>query len=141
MSNRNIELTRRVIKAFNARDIEAFIEYFDPGIEYHSALAAVGGAVYHGHAGLRTYHRDLEDAWGDEIRAEVEAYFDLGDQTLAFITNHGRGRHSGVEVTMPIATVSRWRDGLMVYFKGYAHRDDVLRDLGVSADELEPIDP
>jgi len=29
----------------------------------------------------------------------------------------------------------------MVYIKGYAHREEALRDLGVSADELEPIDP
>src|SRR5437773_2275559 len=126
MSEHNVELTRRVVEAFNARDIEGFIEYFDPSIEYHSALAAVGGEVYHGHEGLRTYHHDLEDAWGDEIRAEAEAYFDLGDQTLAFITNHARGRHSGVEVAMPNALVFRWRDGLTVYFKGYALRQAAL---------------
>ena len=39
------------------------------------------------------------------------------------------------------AQVTRWRDGLMVYAKGYAHRADALRDLGVSEDELTPIDP
>jgi hypothetical protein len=34
-----------------------------------------------------------------------------------------------------------WREGLMVYFKGYAHREDALRDLGVSEEALEPIAP
>lgn len=29
----------------------------------------------------------------------------------------------------------------MAYFKGYAHREDALCDLGVSEDELEPIAP
>jgi hypothetical protein len=29
----------------------------------------------------------------------------------------------------------------MIYAKGYAHRKDALRDLGVSEDELEPIEP
>ena len=42
MSERNVELTRRVVEAFNARDIEAIIAYCDPSIEYHSVLA---GAV------------------------------------------------------------------------------------------------
>lgn len=38
----------------------------------------------------------------------------------------------------------RWRgprDGLGVYLKVYTHREDALRDLGISEDELQPIDP
>src|SRR5436190_5279108 len=141
MSNQNVELLRRVLDAYNARDIEAFIAYCDPSIELHSAFAAVGGAVYHGLDGLRRWHRDFEDIWGDEIRAEPEAYFDLGEHTLVFHVLHGRGRHSGVEVAMPNAFVAKWRDGMIVYIEAYAHREDALTDLGVSEDELEPIEP
>jgi ketosteroid isomerase-like protein len=141
MSERNVELTRRLFEVFNGRDIEAFIASCDPSIEFHSTFAAVGGAVYHGHQGLRTWHRDLEEAWGDEIRIEVEAYFDLGERMLAYNVLHGRGRHSGAEVTIEVAAVARWRDDLIVHFMTYVHREDALRDLGVSEDELEPIDP
>jgi hypothetical protein len=42
---------------------------------------------------------------------------------------------------MPAAQMARWRDGLIVYYKGYIHREDSLRELGVSEDELEPIAP
>jgi hypothetical protein len=104
-------------------------------------FAAVGGAVYHGHDGLRDYYRDLADAWGDDIRIEPAAYFDLGEYTLAFNVLHGRGQHSGAEVTMEVAAVARWREDLIVYFKTYAHREDALSDLGVSENELEPIEP
>jgi ketosteroid isomerase-like protein len=141
MSERNIELHRRFIEAFNARDVEAMIASCDPSIEYTSTFAAADGAVYHGHDGMRCWHRDLAEAWGDEIRAEPEAYFDLGEHTLSFFMFHGRGRRSGAEVAMPGAQVLRWRDGRMVYAKGYTDRDDALSDLGVSEDELEPIDP
>jgi ketosteroid isomerase-like protein len=141
MSRENVEGQRGVVEAFNARDIEAFIAFYDPEIEFHSAFAAVGGAVYQGHDGLRKWHRDLQDVWGDEIRIEVEAYFDLGDDVLTFYALHGRGRHSGVEVAMPNASVATWRDGLIVHFKVYAHREDALTDLGFSEDELEPIAP
>jgi ketosteroid isomerase-like protein len=141
MSERNVELMRRFTEAWNSRDIEAISACCDTSIELHSIFAAVGGGVYHGHDGLRTYQRDLEDAWGDEIRAEVEAFFDLGEQTLTFYAMHGRGQRSGTEVKMPIAVVVRWRDGLLVYFKGYTDREEALRELGVSADELEPIAP
>jgi hypothetical protein len=50
MSRENVELLRRFVDAWNRRDIEAMIALCDPGVEYHSVYAAVGGAVYHGHA-------------------------------------------------------------------------------------------
>ena len=140
MSQENVELTRRFVAAFNARDIEAMIPYFDSSIEFHSTFAAVG-AVYHGHDGLRTWHRDIEEAWAGTIRLELEAHFDLTERTLAFGNIHGRGQQSGVEVAMAVAQVARWREGLIVYFKSYARREDALRDVGVSEDELERIEP
>jgi ketosteroid isomerase-like protein len=140
MSRANLELHRRSVEAFNTRDVETFIALCDPQIELHSTVTVPGGAVYHGHDGVRRWHRDLEDGWGDELRIEPEAFFDVGEHTITFHVLHGRGRHSGADVAMPAAHVYRWRDGLCVYFKGYAHREDALRDLGVSEDALEPTD-
>jgi ketosteroid isomerase-like protein len=142
MSRESVELHRRLVAAFNhARDIEAFIACLDPSVEYHSAITVPGGAVYHGHDGVRKYFGDFKDAWGDEFHVEPEAFFDHGEQTLVFYLVHGRGQQSGAEVAMPGAQVCRWRDGLMVYAKVYVHREDALRDLGVSEDELEALAP
>jgi ketosteroid isomerase-like protein len=140
MSERNVELHRRAVAAFNARDIEALIACFDSSCDVHSGFASIGGGRYHGHDGLRESFRDSEHAWG-EIRIDPEAYFDLGEHTLSFYVLHACGRRSGVEVARPIAQVARWRDGLIVYLKPYRDREEALRDLGVSEDELEPIDP
>jgi ketosteroid isomerase-like protein len=141
MSEQNVELHRRFVAAFNAGDSEGFVALSDAKIEFHSVFAAVGGEVYHGHEGIRTWLSDIEDAWGDDVRLEPEAYFDLGEDTLAFQVMHGRGRHSGADVALPTATVVRWREGLAVYLKTYAHREDALGELGVTGDELEPIAP
>ena len=92
MSNRNVELLRGFVKAFNARDIEATIAYSDPNVKLHSVFAAVGGGVYHGREGVRSWQRDFEDAWGRQIRLEPEAYFDLGHDTLLI----GRRRDSNL---------------------------------------------
>lgn len=141
VSRENVELHRRLVEAFSARDVEGLVALCDRQVEWHSLFAAVGDTVHRGHDGVRTWHRDLEDAWGEEIRIESEAYFALGEHTLAFNVVHGRGRESGAEVAMPYAQVVRWRDGLVMYFKAYVDRDDALTDLGVSEDELEPIAP
>ena len=141
MSQENVEVHRRLAEAFNASDVEAFITLLDPRVEYHSVMTVPGGAAYHGHDGVRSYFRDFGDAWGDEFRVEPEAFFDLGQDTLMFYAVHGRGRQSGAEVAMPGAQVCRWRECVMVYGKAYFHRDDALRDLGISEDALEPIAP
>jgi ketosteroid isomerase-like protein len=141
MSRENVELHRRVNAAFSARDVEGIVALCDQQVEFHSLFVAVGDTVYRGHDGILAWHRDLQDAWGEAIRIEAEAYFEVGEHTVAFNVLHGRGRHSGAEVTMPYAQIVQWHDALMVHFKAYAHREDALGDLGVSADDLEPIAP
>jgi hypothetical protein len=142
VSQQNVELHRRSAEAANSRDIEALIATADPSIELHSSMTTPGGAVYHGHDGLRKYIRDLQDVFGDELlRIEPEAYFYLGDHTLMTYAAYGRGQQSGVEVAGSAAQVAKWRDGLCVYLKVYLRMEDALKDLGVSEDALEPIAP
>jgi hypothetical protein len=138
---RPISRRRRSAESAKARDTERLIAYCDPSIELRSSFAAVDGAVYHGHDGIRSWHGELAEAWGEQIRAEPKAYADLGERMLVFFVFHGRGWRSGVEVAVPGAQVSSWRDGRMVYAKGYADRSEALRDVAVSEDELEPIAP
>jgi ketosteroid isomerase-like protein len=137
VSGANVELHRRLFAAFNARDLEAFMAFCDPEIEFHSTFANVGGGVYHGREGLRSWHRDFEETWG-EIRLDPEAYFDFGERTLAFYVASGRGRQSRVEVAQSAAHVAEWRAGLCVSAKAYVHREDALTVLGVSEAALEP---
>jgi len=138
VSEQNVEFHRQAVKAVNARDIDALIALMDPSVEYHSSVA---GALYRGLDGVRSWHRELEEVWGGGFRVEPEAYFDLGAHTLAFFVSRGRGSQSGVEVAMPQAQAIKWRDGLAVYLKVYGHREEALKDLGVSDDALEPIAP
>jgi ketosteroid isomerase-like protein len=135
-----IALARTFTEALNARDIEALISCCNPHIEFHSTFAAVGGAVYQGHEGMRRWFQDLEDAWGKDLQSEIEAFFDPGGGALlVFYVLRGRGRQSGAEVTLPAASVLKARDGLIIYFKAYVHREDAFRELGVTEDALEPI--
>ena len=133
----NVELHRRANLAIQALDADALVALSDPSIEVHSIFAAVGGAVYHGHDGVRRWLLDLDDAWSEFV-IEPEAYFDLGESTLAHIVLHGRGRQSGAGVVMPYAQVMRWRDGSCVYFKAYVQRQDALNDLDISEEALRP---
>jgi len=134
MSQENVELHRRANEAFNTRNVDAYIRYCHPEIELHSAVTVPGGGLYRGHDGVRRWHRDLEEVFGGEIEMIPEAFFDLGEYTVTFHVLQGRGRQSGAHVGTPAAHLCRWRDGLMVHFKGYVHREDVFSDFGVPQD-------
>lgn len=138
MPSSNVDVARAFTEAFNAGDMDALLACCDPEIEFHSTFAAVSGAVYRGHDGMRRWYRDLIEAW-QEIRSTPEAFFDLGEHVLVFTPIGGRGRHSGVEADVPIAAVARVRDGLLVEYRAYADREDALGYLGVTEDELEPV--
>jgi ketosteroid isomerase-like protein len=140
VSERNVELHRRLLEAFNNRDAESMVACSDPDIEYHPLLSGIATSVYRGHEGIRTWLAQVDDVW-EVLRAEAEAYFDLGERTLLFYVLAGRGQHSGAEVAVAGAQVWRWRDGLGVYGKQYARREEALMDLGVPEDALEPIAP
>jgi ketosteroid isomerase-like protein len=141
VSEQNVELHRQANEAFNSRDVDAYLAFCDPEIELHSAMTGPGPAVYHGHDGVRRWHADIKEAFGGEIRAESEAFFDVGDHTISFHTLHGRGQQSGADVATPAAHLCRWRGGLIVYFQGYLQREDAFRDLGVSPEARRPIPP
>jgi hypothetical protein len=141
MESANVELTRHFIAAFNARHVDGLIAYCDPSVELHSSVEVVGGGIYRDHDGIRRWHRDLKDVWREEIRVESEAFFDLGENLLSFYALHWRVRSAAWRSPCPNASVASWRDGLLVYFKGYTDRQQAMRDLGVTEAELEPIVP
>jgi len=141
MSRENVELHRRIYRELNERDERALVALCDPRIEVRSVFAAVGGAVHHGHAGVRRWQRDLWESWGGGFRVEEQAYFDLGDRTLVYGVLRGRGDQSGVGVAMPATGIATWRDGLCVSHRAYPDREEALGQLGVSEDALEPIAP
>ena len=62
MSQENVETARRAIDAFNADDLDRFLDECDPEVEFHSRFTDVGG-IYRGYAGLRGWHQDLLDTW------------------------------------------------------------------------------
>lgn len=137
----NLDTVRRVVAAFNSRDVEELIAMADPDVDLHSAFsAAISGTVYHGHKGIRSWHRDLDEAW-DEISLQPVEYCELGDRVLACYRMRGRGRQSGVEIEMAVAHVMTFRDGLVVRLKAYGDRNTALRETGVAESTLAPFAP
>ena len=81
-AERNIELSRRSLDAWNRQDIGALIELTDPACTWEPALeATTDGRRYEGHAGWRQYFQDLAEI-AETAHGEVSEYRAVGDRVV-----------------------------------------------------------
>lgn len=125
-------LVQRWSQAFNKRDMNALLELTSPDLEFVPYLASlIETTTYRGHDGLRSYFRDADAAW-QELHVSQAAAREVGDFAISFGELHGKGRASGLEVRVPLAWVSEWRDGLLVRLTTYTNKTEALEAVGLS---------
>jgi ketosteroid isomerase-like protein len=134
-----VEMSKRLYKAYNERDMKTFLDGCDPEIELHSRFTgAVGAKVYRGHEGLGEWSRDLQEVW-EYFEVELESLTQLDDgRVLALATLHGKGRGSGLELQEKVAHISTFRDGRLLELQTYTDRTEALKPLGLSQADLLP---
>jgi ketosteroid isomerase-like protein len=131
MSGENVEITRRAYEAFNRGDLDGAVADAAPDLEYISTGAVPGsGGVFRGPEGFKRF---LGWFWEEFEDTRIEAEFiEAGDQVLASITNHGRGKRSGVETTWHVWQLWTLRDGKFVRGQGFTSREEALEAAGLS---------
>src|SRR5689334_19885022 len=93
MSDENVEAFRRGMEAYNRRDIDAFLDAFDPAVEFHPLTLAMFGqeaTVYRGHEGIRQFIRDVDEVL-PQVQVELLEIRDLGERSVASGRLHARG--------------------------------------------------
>jgi ketosteroid isomerase-like protein len=134
MSHENVEAVKRVVDAYNRRDVEAMLEDLDPGIEWHSGIVTGlegEAAVYRAHEGFREGLRDLYEVLG-ETYIEYSEIRDLGDRTVGIGRISARGRESGAETVSPHASVADFKNGKAICIRTYLDPKDALEAAGLS---------
>jgi uncharacterized protein len=126
----NLELLReRMGRAFE--DPDAFFAIVHPEVEWdiRDSDSPMAG-LYHGRESVRDFYQRWTGAFS-EWSYELEKLIDAGDQVVAFVLEHGRGRASGVDVTMRRANVWTFRDGMVVRFQSFSSREAALAAAGL----------
>jgi len=129
VSQENVEAFKRAVAAYNRRDIDAFVEEFDPEVEWHSLVQVMFGgeeSVYRGHRGLREGVRDMDEALA-ELQVEYSEIRDLGERIVVLGRVHGRGRASGAEFESPLNWVVEIRGGRATRMRDYLDPEDALK--------------
>ena len=124
MSQENVEAFRRQHQAWNRNDLDAWIECFDPEVQWSALLEE-----FRGHAGIRrAWHSFKVDL---QLKARFDDIRDLGDSVLALGELTGSGRTTGLNLSAEIAQLAAFRDGKILSFRDFATHDEALEAAGL----------
>ena len=130
MSAENVESVRRLVAAFNDRDIDGMAAELSEDAELYPLRAQLEGKAYRGPAGVGEMFADFDEDW-ENLRVEIDEIRDAGDQVVAICRLRSRGRTSGVDLEVPLGFVWRFSRGKAVYVRSYSEPDDALRAAGL----------
>jgi ketosteroid isomerase-like protein len=123
---RNIELTRRGFKAYNAGDYETLAAVLDPDVELHSDDELINGGDYRGRESFMQWSAEWLEAW-DEFRVEARSLETFGDHCILADSHQvARGAGSGVVVEMDVFWAFEVAAGTVRRMHLYASRDRAL---------------
>ena len=130
MSRENVEVVRRALEAFSAKDYTTFLALSHPEVTWDFTGRLIDPGVRQGHAGIRENLRQIDEVW-ETLRSEPQELIDAGDQVVAVLRMRGRGRLSGVEVDANVAYVFDFIGERIVRARHCGDRADALEAVGL----------
>jgi ketosteroid isomerase-like protein len=130
LSQQNVDKTTDFIAAYNRRDFDAAVEFFDPEIEWVlPALQRFDSC--RGPAEFRRFWEGLDETF-EELRLDPQEAVDAGDRVAVRLRYFGRGKGSGAEIeTEMYHQVATFRDGTMVRIEYFTSWPEALEAAGL----------
>jgi ketosteroid isomerase-like protein len=122
------ELVREILNALNRQDVAAVLARVHPDFEWRTLESSPVAGTYRGHEEVRGYMEDWLATF-ENVHIDVEEMTKAGDEVLAVVRGHGRGRGSGIEVDNHYCQVWTVREGAAVRMVEYDTRERALADL------------
>ena len=136
MSQENVDKTRDFIAAYNRRDFDAAVDFFDPEVEW--VLPALQRAdSCRGPDEVKRFWEGLDETF-DELRLDPQESVDAGDRVAIRLRYYGRGKGSGAELdTEMYHQVATFEKGTIVRLEYFADWKEAL----AAASAPPPLDP
>ncbi len=134
MSEENVQLVRRLLEAFNERDVEGFAGLTTPDFEWSPSVVAVDGEIFRGREGIEAYFGRMRDAWEEfkMLADDVREVRDLDDRVLVVGRVQARGLSSGAPVEVALSILYDVREGRISRMHSFLDADEALRAAGLA---------
>jgi ketosteroid isomerase-like protein len=130
MSRENVEVVRRNAEAFGRNDWEAVLADAPEDVEWVIAEEHPNARTLRGRKEVAAYLRD----WGEtlsELRFDFYELVDAGGAVVCLGKVTGRVGEGGPEVTVELATVTDFRDGVPVRTREFLDSKAALEAAGL----------
>ena len=133
MSQENVEIVRRAYEAFARGDLDGVLEAMHPDVKWAPAIAPLLGVEpVRGKDALRRFFTQQLPEGFDDFEATPSSIEDLGDTVLVNVRYFGRGRASGVPVSLEAFSLITLSGGKTVTLRDYETRVAALEAAGLS---------
>ena len=130
MSKENVEIVRAVFEAWNAADMEAFREFYDPDVVVRTAAGWPEPGPHVGREAAMRFHEQLRGTWDTNTLVPISDFIDAGDRVAVRYIWHGAGH--GPDLNMEATLVFTLRKGLIVYQEFFWDHAEALEAAGLS---------
>ena len=135
MSQENVEIVRGQIDAFNRGDFAAALDLIDEEVEWQvpqiATLDAPASGLIRGRDKLIENFTQWFEAWETYAFEATEVRGHGGDVFVSGIQT-GRGRNSGIDVTVPTFHVFTVRNGKIARMRTFSDWSEALEAAGLS---------
>jgi ketosteroid isomerase-like protein len=131
MSQADVDVARRAVAAFNARDVEGFAALTTSDFEWSPSMSPIDGAVFVGHDGVRKYFQELAGAW-DRFDVHPDEFLEHRTGVLVLGRLEGRGRGSGAATSASLGMAFDMREGAISRIRGYLDQARALQAVGLA---------
>ncbi len=131
MSQENVDVVRRLARAFNAGDVEALVAECAPDVEWEEQPIPGVSPVYRGLDGVRRWADDVFGQGLDSLEVHEEALEEADDTLVASVRVQGEGSSSGARVEMLVYLVVACRNGKVVRRQVFQRLPEALEAAGL----------
>jgi ketosteroid isomerase-like protein len=132
MSDHGIDIARRAIAAFNARDVDAFAALTAPDFEWIPSMSPIEAETFVGRDGIDRYFDVLGAAW-EHFHVVPDEFRDGAGFVLALGRLEGRGLGSGATVDADLGMAFWLRGEAIARIRGFLDHGEAMRAVGLEA--------
>jgi ketosteroid isomerase-like protein len=131
MSQENLEIVRRTMDAYNARDLARYLQDVSESVRFQSRFSAIDSVIYTGHADMRRYFANLDEVWS-RYEMQLERMVPGGDRVAALCHLYAVGRDSELQLEEYPGVVFTIEAGTIVQIDSYQTHAETLAAMGVA---------
>jgi hypothetical protein len=130
VSSENVEVVRKAIAAWNAGDVDDWLEFFTPDIEVVFPADVPEPGPFHGRDELRAWAEGFMAAWED-YQAEIRQAVPAGEQVVIALYQRAHGRGARIEMDQTDWHVFSVRDGKVARWRDYWTQAEAFEAAGL----------